>query len=56
MGAGSMMISHSNDAYFWVIARFAGLDMKTMLTVYSVATLLMGTTAFLMVYILSLIL
>ncbi|MEO8765256.1 MAG: GntP family permease [Ginsengibacter sp.] len=55
MGAGSMMISHANDAYFWVIAKFSGLDMKTMLRVYSVATLLMGLTTLLMVYVLSLV-
>jgi len=53
MGAGSMMISHANDAYFWVIARFSGLEMKTMLRVYSVATVLMGLTTFIVVYILS---
>ncbi|MGI8581013.1 MAG: GntP family permease [Chitinophagaceae bacterium] len=53
MGAGSMMISHANDAYFWVIAKFSGLEMKTMLKVYSVATVFMGLTTLLMVYILS---
>jgi GntP family gluconate:H+ symporter len=56
MGAGSMMISHANDAYFWVIAKFSGLELKTMLKVYSVATLLMGLTSLAMVYILSYIL
>jgi len=56
MGAGSMMISHANDAYFWVIAKFSGLELKTMLKVYSVATLLMGITSITMVYILSRIL
>ena len=56
MGAGSMMISHANDAYFWVIAKFSGLDMKTMLRVYSVSTILMGLTSFVMVWILYLIL
>jgi len=56
MGAGSMMISHANDAYFWVIARFQQLEMKTMLKVYSVATVFMGLTALLMVYILSFLL
>jgi len=56
MGAGSMMISHANDAYFWVIARFSGLEMKTMLKVYSTATILMGLTAFAAVYMLSKIL
>ena len=56
MGAGSMMISHANDAYFWVIAKFSGLDLKTMLKVYTIASVLMGLTAIGMVYILSLIL
>ncbi len=53
MGAGSMMISHANDAYFWVIAKFSGLEMKTMLKVYSVATILMGLVSLAMVYLLS---
>jgi len=53
MGGGSMMISHANDAYFWVIAKFSGLEMKTMLKVYSAATILMGLTTLFMVYILS---
>lgn len=52
MGAGSMMISHANDAYFWVIARFSGLEMKTMLRVYTVASVLMGLTALSTVYLL----
>lgn len=55
MGAGSMMISHANDAYFWVIAKFSGLELKTMLRVYSVATVLMGVTSLIMVYILSMV-
>jgi gluconate:H+ symporter, GntP family len=56
MGAGSMMISHANDAYFWVIARFSGLDMRTMLKVYSVATALMGIVTLLMLYLVALFL
>lgn len=56
MGAGSMMISHANDAYFWVIARFEKIDMTTMLKVYSVATVIMAFTALLMVYLLSFVL
>jgi len=53
MGAGSMMISHANDAYFWVISKFSGLEMKTMLKIYSVSTILMGLTTLAMVYVLS---
>lgn len=56
MGAGSMMISHANDAYFWVIAKFAGLEMKAMLQVYTVATIWMGLVSMAMIYILSLVL
>ena len=56
MGAGSMMISHANDAYFWVITKFSGLDIRTTLKVYSVATIFMGLTTLLMVYLLSFIL
>jgi gluconate:H+ symporter, GntP family len=56
MGAGSMMISQANDAYFWVISKFSGLDMKPMLKVYSMATFLMGIVSFTMVFILSLLL
>lgn len=53
MGAGSMMISHANDAYFWVIAKFEKIEMSAMLKVYSVATLIMGLTSLLMIYLLS---
>jgi GntP family gluconate:H+ symporter len=56
MGAGSMMISHANDAYFWVIAKFSSLEMRTMLSVYSVATVFMGLTSFIIVYLLTFIL
>lgn len=56
MGAGSMMISHANDAYFWVIAKFSGLEMQAMLRVYSIATVFMGLVSLGMVYLVSLFL
>ncbi len=56
MGAGSMMISHANDAYFWVISKFSGISADTTLKVYSTATILMGITTFITIYILSLFL
>ncbi len=49
MGAGSMMVSHANDAYFWVISRFENIELASMLRVYSVATFLMGLITFLVV-------
>lgn len=56
LGGGSMTISHANDAYFWVISKFSGLEMRTMLRVYSLATLWMGLVTLATVYILSLFL
>lgn len=51
MGAGSMVISHANDAYFWVISRFSNLETAATLKVYSLATLLMGLTVQLLIWV-----
>jgi GntP family gluconate:H+ symporter len=52
MGAGSMTISHANDAYFWVIAKFSDVPVNTMLKVYSVATVFMSLVSLLVIYLL----
>ena len=56
MGAGSMIVSHANDSYFWVISNFAGLDVRTTLRVYSTSTIIMGITVFAFVWVSSLFL
>jgi gluconate:H+ symporter, GntP family len=56
MGTGSMMISHANDAYFWVIARFSSLEPRHMFRLYTPATICMALTGFSIVCILSLLL
>ena len=53
MGAGSMMVSHANDSYFWVVSRFSGISSNTTLKVYSSATIVMGIVTFLCVWIVS---
>jgi gluconate:H+ symporter, GntP family len=53
MGAGSMSISHANDAYFWVISKFGEMDTRTTLRAYSSASFLMGIVAFLSVFVAS---
>jgi GntP family gluconate:H+ symporter len=50
MGAGSMVISHANDAYFWVINKFSSLDTSVTLKVYSTATLWMGLLVQLLIW------
>ena len=53
MGAGSMIVSHANDSYFWVISNFGEVDIQTTLKVYSTSTIVMGITVFACIYITS---
>jgi GntP family gluconate:H+ symporter len=54
MGAGSMVVSHANDSYFWVVANFSEIDADSALKVYSSSTLVMGLVVFGCVWIASL--
>ena len=42
IGAGAMTVSHVNDSYFWVVAEFSKMNMKTALRGHTVATLIQG--------------
>jgi GntP family gluconate:H+ symporter len=53
MGAGSMIVSHANDSYFWVVSNFSEIDPKDTLRVYSTSTIVMGTVIFALVWITS---
>lgn len=52
MGAGSMVASHANDSYFWVISRFGNLTVRQTLRTISPASALMGLVSLIMVYLL----
>jgi len=54
LGAGSMVVSHANDAYFWVIATFSNLRSDTLYRLYTPVTAAMGIAAQLLVWLLSL--
>jgi gluconate:H+ symporter, GntP family len=54
MGAGSMMVSHANDSYFWVITRFSDIHADITLRVFTTATAVMGITVFICVWLVSL--
>jgi len=56
MGAGSMLISHTNDSYFWVITKFSDLEIKSTLRVWTTTTAVMGIFAFAAVWVFSLFL
>jgi gluconate:H+ symporter, GntP family len=55
MGAGSMIVSHANDSYFWVVSNFSDTDPGTTLKVYSSSTFVMGLVVFACVWVTSLI-
>lgn len=42
IGAGAMTVSHVNDSYFWVVAEFSKMDLKTALRGHTLATLFQG--------------
>ena len=46
IGAGSMIASHANDSYFWVVTKFSNIEMQQSLRVFSSSTLVMGVVTF----------
>jgi len=52
IGAGSMVVSHANDSYFWVVTQMSGMDVKTGYRLHTLGTLIIGVTAMIAVFIL----
>ena len=48
IGAGSMTVSHINDSYFWVVSQFSGMNTKTTIKMHTMATLIQGIVAILL--------
>lgn len=53
VGCGSMVVSHSNDSYFWVVSQFSGLSVESAYKTLTVATLCMGLAGITCVWVLS---
>jgi len=53
ISAGSMVVSHVNDSYFWVVSQFSNMDTSSALRGQSIATLLQGITGIIAVSIIS---
>lgn len=51
MGAGSMIFSHANDSFFWVVSSFGGVDPGINLRIFSSSTAVMGTAVFISIWI-----
>lgn len=55
LGAGSSVISHANDSFFWVVTQMSGMDVKTGYRLFGLGTFVLGSTAALGVFICSLL-
>jgi GntP family gluconate:H+ symporter len=54
IGAGSMVVSHANDSYFWVVSQFSNMPVSTAYKAYTSATAVEGVVAFAAVFVLNL--
>ncbi|MDN5215219.1 GntP family permease [Fulvivirgaceae bacterium BMA12] len=53
IGAGSAVASHANDSFFWVLTQMTGMNIKEGNQVLSLGTIVFGTTAIIIISILS---
>lgn len=56
IGAGSMIVSHANDSYFWVVTQLSQMTVKQGYRLQTLGTMVQGLVAALVVWILSLFL
>lgn len=45
IGAGSAVVSHANDSFFWVVTQLSGMDTKTGYRLLTLGSLVLGVTA-----------
>jgi len=55
IGAGSAVVSHANDSFFWVVTQLSGMDVKTGYRLHSLGTLILGVSAAITLYVIYLI-
>ena len=56
IASGAMVVSHANDSFFWVLTQMSGMDVKTGYKLQSLGTLIIGTSAGFITWIISLFL
>lgn len=56
IGAGSMVVSHANDSYFWVVTNFGEMTPDKGYKTQTIMTLVMGVAAILEIFLLTLFL
>ena len=56
VGSGAMVVSHANDAWFWVVSQFTGISAKDTYRTHTILTGLQGLVSFVTTFVLYLIL
>ena len=55
IGAGSAVVSHANDSFFWVVTRLSGMDVKAGYRFMTLSSFVLGFTAALSVFLVYLV-
>ncbi|MBD1260903.1 GntP family permease [Maribacter polysiphoniae] len=50
IGAGSLVVSHANDSFFWVFTQLTGMDVKQGNKTLTLGTLVLGVSAILVIF------
>jgi GntP family gluconate:H+ symporter len=51
IGAGSAVVSHANDSFFWVVTQMSGMNVKTGYRLFSLGSCVLGVTGAIAVFI-----
>lgn len=55
IGAGSLVVSHANDSMFWIFTQMTGMKVRTGFKIHTVGTLVLGITAVVIIWVISVI-
>ncbi len=51
IGSGSMVVSHANDSFFWIVTQMSNMNVKTGYRLQSLGTLVIGLTSITVIWI-----
>ncbi|MEZ4953031.1 MAG: gluconate:H+ symporter [Saprospiraceae bacterium] len=51
IGAGSAVVSHANDSFFWVVTQMSGMNVNTGYRLHSLGSFVLGTAAAVVLYV-----
>jgi GntP family gluconate:H+ symporter len=54
IGAGSAVVSHVNDSFFWVVTQLSGMNVKVGYKVYTLGSGILGFAAMIILTVISL--